>query len=166
MKKISKRLLAGALAGVMMTSFGGCTFKDKNDKSLDNESISQTEDIKYSAQFLEDCYLVKYTDIRGNETVLAVYVYISYFKCGIVNLPNYEYLYCSSARGVTNNEEILEKFLESVGKNGSYDSLINYLRADCGIKDFYNGDDIEASIAKTKEILENKDEPVLSKRLK
>ena len=71
MKKISKRLLAGALAGVMVTSFGGCSFKDNDAKSLNNESVSQAEDKVYTENSLENCYMLKYTDVRGNKTVLA-----------------------------------------------------------------------------------------------
>lgn len=157
MKKISKRLLAGALAGVMVTSFGGCSFKDNDAKSLNNESVSQAEDKVYTENSLENCYMLKYTDVRGNKTVLAVEIIGS----NVYQLTDREYLYHS---GYINDGDILEDYFENFGTDGEYYSLISYLRSDYGVKSSYTLSEIKGSVDKTKDELENNNDPVLSKK--
>lgn len=157
MKKISKRLLAGALAGVMVTSFGGCSFKDNDAKSLNNESVSQAEDKVYTEDSLENCYMLKYTDVRGNKTVLAVEIIGS----NVYQLTNREHLYYS---GYINDGDILEDYFENFGTDGEYYSLISYLRSDYGAKSSYTSSEIKDSVDKTKDELENNNDPVLSKK--
>ena len=157
MKKISKRLLAGALAGVMVTSFGGCSFKDNDAKSLNNESVSQAEDKVYKENSLENCYMLKYTDVRGNKTVLAVEIIGS----NVYQLTDREHLYHS---GYINDGDILEDYFENFGTDGEYYSLISYLRSDYGVKSSYTLSEIKGSVDKTKDELENNNDPVLSKK--
>lgn len=157
MKKISKRLLAGALAGVMVTSFGGCSFKDNDAKSLNNESVSQAEDKVYKENSLENCYMLKYTDVRGNKTVLAVEIIGS----NVYQLTDREHLYHS---GYINDGDILEDYFENFGIDGEYYSLISYLHSDYGVKSSYTLSEIKGSVDKTKDELENNNDPVLSKK--
>lgn len=139
MKKISKRL------------FGGCLFKDNDAKSLNNESVSQAEDKVYTGNSLENCYMLKYTNVRGNKTVLAVNIIGS----GVYHLIDGEHLYDSNYFVV---EHIFEEYFEKFGTGGEYDLLISYLRSDYGIKSSYTLSEIKGSVDKTK------NDPVLSKK--
>ena len=151
MKKISKRLLASALAGVMVTSFGGCSFKDNDAKSLNNESVSQAEDKVYTEDSLENCYMLKYTNVRGGKTTIAVEIIGS----DVYQLIDGEHLYNSK---YMNDEDILEDYFEKFGTDGEYDSLISYLRSDYGVKSSYTLSEIKDSVNITKY------ESVLSKK--
>lgn len=157
MKKISKRLLASALAGVMVTSFGGCSFKDNDAKSLNNESVSQAEDKVYTEDSLENCYMLKYTNVRGGKTTIAVEVIGS----DVYQLIDGEHLYNSK---YMNDEDILEDYFEKFGTDGEYDSLISYLRSDYGVKSSYTLSEIKDSVNITRYELKNNNDPVLSKK--
>jgi len=158
MKKMSKRLLAGALAGVMVTSFGGCSFKDNDAKSLNNESVSQTEDKVYTEASLKDCYMLVYTDVRGNKKARAVEVRGGDY---LYDLLENRYLYASSK---SSDEDLLDEYLEKFSEGGKYYPLITYLDTDYGIQEEYTAEEIDDSVEKTEKELEQNANLVLSKK--
>ena len=58
----------------------------------------------------------------------------------------------------------MEDYFENFGTDGEYYSLISYLHSDYGVKSSYTLSEIKGSVDKTKEELENNNDPVLSKK--
>lgn len=156
MKKISKRILAGALAGTMLASFAGCTGNSKDEvpsnlSSYQQSFVDEYGYNNYTYNELSEYMVVKYKTIDSNNEKISVlhpfydsvsdniYVYdLEKENLGEFELSDDERVQYNEGNTKEITDSKIKIVANTLGNDVSVENLTKYLVETYGVKTSYS----------------------------
>ena len=156
MKKISKRILAGALAGTMFASFAGCTGNSKDEvpsnlSSYQQSFVDEYGYNNYTYNELSEYMVVKYKTIDSNNEKISVlhpfydsvsdniYVYdLEKENLGEFELSDDERVQYNEGNTKEITDSKIKIVANTLGNDVSVENLTKYLVETYGVKTSYS----------------------------